>query len=141
MKVWLPGIIAEMCALLTERQQVTIVKAIAHAKQFIAENYHRDISLDEIARKEYLSSSYLSRAFSELVGASFTEYLKAVRVKRAQGLLLSSDKGVAEIAASVGYQDPNYFSRVFKLFTGKSPLQYRQGVGRKIQTDQQVIDN
>lgn len=133
MKVWLPGIVAEMCALITEKQQAAIVKAIAHAKQFISENYHLDISLDELARKEYLSSSYFSRAFSELVGVSFTEYLKTVRIKRAQSLLLSTDKGVAEIAASVGYQDPNYFSRVFKLLTGKSPQQYRQGAGRQVQ--------
>lgn len=130
MKVWLPGVVASMCALLAEKQQAAIVKAIANAKQFISDNYHLDISLEELAKKEYLSSSYFSRAFSELVGVTFTEYLKAVRIKRAQALLLSTDKGVAEVAASVGYQDPNYFSRVFKHLSGKSPQQYRQGAAR-----------
>ena len=113
--------------LLTEKQQAAIVRAISHAKQFIAENYQLDISLEELAKREYLSSSYFSRTFTEMVGMSFTDYLKTVRIKRAQALLLTSGRGVADIAAAVGYQDPNYFSRVFKLVTGKSPLQYRQG--------------
>jgi two-component system response regulator YesN len=128
LKAWLPDIISEMCGLVKEKQQAAIVRAITHAKQFIAENYYLDISLEDLAKREYMSSSYLSRAFSDIVGTSFTDYLKAVRVSRAQALLLSTDKGVAEIAAKVGYQDPNYFSRVFKLVTGKSPLQYRQGI-------------
>ncbi|WP_371374013.1 helix-turn-helix domain-containing protein [Sporomusa aerivorans] len=127
LKVWLTGIIGEMGALLTEKQQAAIVRAISHAKQFITENYQQDISLEELAKREYLSSSYFSRTFTEMVGMSFTDYLKTVRIKRAQALLLTSGRGVADIAAAVGYQDPNYFSRVFKLVTGKSPLQYRQG--------------
>ncbi|QDR79143.1 helix-turn-helix transcriptional regulator [Sporomusa termitida] len=127
MKAWLPALIIEMCALFKEKQQAAIVRAVTNAKQFIAENYQRDISLEDLAKREYLSLSYFSRAFSEVVGTSFTDYLKAVRVTHAQTLLLTTDKGVAEIAARVGYQDPNYFSRVFKKATGKSPQRYRLG--------------
>lgn len=127
MRVWLPGIINEMCALLKEKQQAAIVRAISNVKQYIAENYYLDISLEELAKREYLSASYLCRAFTEHVGISFTDYLKAVRIQRAQALLLSTSKGVAEIAVKVGYHDPNYFSRVFRVVTGKSPQQYRQG--------------
>ena len=141
MKAWLTGIISEMCSLLVEKQHIAIIRAVNNAKQFIAENYHLDISLDDIAKREYLSLSYFSRAFAELVGMNFTDYLKNLRIKRAQALLLSTDKSIAEIAAKVGYQDPNYFSRVFKLVTGKSPLQYRQGTnpsmhgGKKLRTE------
>jgi two-component system response regulator YesN len=124
---WLNGIIEEMCALLKAKQQAAIVRAVRNAKQFIAEHYPLDISLEDLARREYLSASYFSRAFTEIVGISFTDYLKAERIRRAQALLLTTGKGIAEIAAMVGYQDPNYFSRVFKLVTGKSPQQYRQG--------------
>lgn len=127
LRVWLPTIINEMCAMLKKKQQAAIVRAIGNVQQFIAERYYLDISLEDLAKREYLSGSYLSREFTEHVGMSFTDYLKAVRVKQAQILLLSTNKGIAEIAAKVGYQDPNYFSRVFKAITGKSPQQYRQG--------------
>ncbi|WP_425060052.1 HTH-type transcriptional activator RhaR [Sporomusa carbonis] len=131
-RTWLAAIVNEMCALLQSKQQAAVVRAVTHAKQYIMENYYRDISLEDLARREYLSSSYFSRAFTELVGMSFTDYLKNVRIKKAQALLLTTDKGVAEIAAKVGYQDPNYFSRVFRVATGKSPLQYRRGKTSKI---------
>lgn len=124
---WLPAMLETVCQLLQERQQANVVRAIARARQYIETYYFREIGLEELAKQVYLSPYYLSRGFSEQTGISFTDYLKMIRIRKAQNLLLNSDKPVAAVAVSVGYSDPNYFSRVFKAVTGKTPQQYRQG--------------
>lgn len=124
---WLSGVLATICTLLAEKQQDNMVRAVSQARHYIDKHYFMDISLEELAKIVYLSPFYLSRGFTEQTGATFTEYLKSVRVRKAQTLLMATNRPVAEVAASVGYADPNYFSRVFKAVTGKTPLQYRQG--------------
>lgn len=129
LRAWLAAITREICKFVRDRQNGTAARAVAKAKQYISENYARDISLDELARHVFLSPYYLSRVFSEEAGASITDYLKKVRMNKAQSLLMSTDKSILEIAMAVGYKDPNYFSRVFKSITGKAPHQYRKGNG------------
>lgn len=124
---WLLSIIDKICDLLKERQQANAARAVAKAKQYIESHDYQDICLEELARQVYLSPYYLSREFTEQTGVSFTDYLKAVRIRKAQSLLMTTNRPVADVAASVGYSDPNYFSRVFKAVTGKTPQQYRQG--------------
>ena len=58
-------------------------------------------------------------------GQNFTAYLNAVRIEKAQALLLETDETVLEIAFSCGYENVSYFNRVFRRQTGYSPLQYR----------------
>ncbi|MCL6611679.1 MAG: helix-turn-helix domain-containing protein [Peptococcaceae bacterium] len=130
LKTWLAGVAGEICRFVRERQSGTAARAVARAKQYINENYARDISLDDLARHVFLSPFYLSRVFSEEAGVSITDYLKKVRMNKAQSLLIGTDKPIAEIALAVGYKDPNYFSRVFKSITGKAPHQYRKGAGK-----------
>jgi two-component system response regulator YesN len=127
MENWLVALLGDICALLQEKHQANALRAVMQARQYINENYTWGISLEEVARQVLLSPFYLSHAFTELTGMSFTDYLKTVRIHQAQSLLLTTNKAVAEVATSVGYQDPNYFSRVFRIATGKSPQQYRRG--------------
>lgn len=129
LRAWLAAITREICKFVRDRQTGTTARAVARAKQYISENYASDITLDELARHVFLSPYYLSRVFSEEAGASITDYLKKVRMNKAQSLLMSTDKSILEIAMAVGYKDPNYFSRVFKRITGKAPHQYRKGTG------------
>lgn len=124
---WLDDVFRDLCRLARENQRDFTAKAVVKVKQYIHANYPKNIMLEELARHALLSVSHLSHAFSESCGVSITEYLKTTRVKKAQSLLRSSDKSVTEVAASVGYPDPNYFARVFKCITGKSPQQYRRG--------------
>ncbi len=127
MENWLVALLGDICALIREKHQANALRAVMQARQYINNNYTWGISLEEVARQVLLSPFYLSHAFTELTGMSFTDYLKTVRIHQAQSLLLTTNKAVAEVAASVGYQDPNYFSRVFRIATGKSPQQYRRG--------------
>ncbi len=127
MSAWALGVMGEIVKLVRERQQDAASRAVARAQQYIDQNYSRNISLDEVARRCYLSPSYFSHVFREATGLSFTAYLKRVRVRRAQQLLLTTNKSIGEVAQAVGYSDPNYFSRVFKSVVGKTPYDYRTG--------------
>jgi AraC family transcriptional regulator, arabinose operon regulatory protein len=60
------------------------------------------------------------------MGTSPMQYLRTVRVEAAKRLLVTIETPVGEVAAQVGFEDPLYFSRVFRKVTGKSPTAYRE---------------
>ncbi|MDR2516753.1 MAG: helix-turn-helix domain-containing protein [Spirochaetaceae bacterium] len=104
--------------------------ALRRAERFIWDNYTRKISLDEIARASGLSGPYFSSIFKEEMGEKLSNYLNRLRVERAMTLLAESDKSLNDIAASCGFEDQSWFSKIFKSFTGVTPGKYReQGQG------------
>ena len=91
---------------------------------FIEDNYHRDLSLEDLASYVHLSPMYFCRLFKEQVGVTFPAYLTEVRVRHAQGLLETYRYRISEIAPMVGYRNTKYFTRVFKRYTGLTPTEY-----------------
>jgi two-component system response regulator YesN len=100
-------------------------RLVRQAEEFIAKHYRRDISVKEVADLVGLSPNYFSHLFKKTNGASFTEYVNAVRVAQARRLLAESDLKIYEIAETVGYTDYKYFSAVFTKLAGASPTRYR----------------
>ncbi|WP_026574444.1 helix-turn-helix domain-containing protein [Bacillus sp. UNC438CL73TsuS30] len=95
---------------------------IERGLRFIDENYCRsDLSLEEVANFVQRSPSYFSHILSERRQQTFRQYLAEVRIKKAKNLLSTTSLTVREIAFAIGYDDPNYFSRLFKENTGCSP--------------------
>ena len=74
-----------------------------------------------------MSPYYFSKLFKAETGTTFVEYLTNLRMERAQELLKDEGLSIKEICASVGYADPNYFSRTFKKNVGVTPTVYREG--------------
>lgn len=85
-----------------------------------------DFSLATLASKLALSPSYVSTLFKQLYGTTFQQYMIAARLDRAKLLLLSTEMKMYEIAASVGFEDPNYFSAAFKKRFLMSPNQFKE---------------
>lgn len=98
---------------------------LLNAKEFIDKNYHRPITLEEVAERIGISSYYLSRLFRERFQVTFIDYLKNTRMQKAKELLLDGTMPLKEIALNIGYKDPNYFSRFFKKEVGMNPREYR----------------
>nr|WP_275980355.1 response regulator [Halalkalibacter alkaliphilus] len=98
---------------------------LLQAKEYIDSNYHKAISLEQVAQEIGLSSYYLSKLFKERFQVTFMEYLKNARMQKAIELLLGGNMPLKEIALNVGYKDPNYFSTAFKKEIGVSPREYR----------------
>lgn len=95
----------------------------------IAENmqveFAKNKSIEEYAQMCNISASRFAHMFCTRFGTSPHRYLINIRIAQAKALLTDTDKAIFEISKSIGYDDPFYFSRVFKKETGLSPIQYR----------------
>ena len=85
-----------------------------------------DPTLEDLGRLVGLSACHLARSFKLAMGVPPHRYLIDQRIDKACTLLAETTRSVAEIALSVGYDDPSYFSRLFKRHTGATPLAYRR---------------
>lgn len=84
------------------------------------------VSLQDIAKQEFLSSQYLSYKIKEVFGHSFNEYLNQIRVEESTKLLLDTDKSIGEIAEDVGFSHVRYYNKHFKIHYKSTPVQYRK---------------
>ena len=100
---------------------------IARIQRIMAENYAQNISLKSIAQQLNYNPAYLGRLFRCRTGSNFRDELNLYRVRRAAELLKTSPLCIYEIAERVGYQDTNYFYRVFHDIYGVSPGEYKAG--------------
>lgn len=103
-------------------------RPVRAAVNYILQNYNRPLTMDDVARQVNLSPAYFSLLFKQELQQTFTEFLREARMTRAKELLRDGDLAVSEIARLVGYEDANYFSRVFKKRMGVSPLDYRRAI-------------
>lgn len=99
--------------------------AIQRAINYINANYHRDITLTEIANYVYLSPYHFSRIFKVKTGEKYIDYLSRVRIEKAKELLSQSEMKITDICVKVGYNSKTHFHKMFKLYTGVTPQEYR----------------
>lgn len=98
------------------------------AKNYIQQNYNKDIDMTMVANQVSVSYSYFSKLFKEKVGLSFSEYLTKVRMEKALSLLNDPSNKVLDIAETIGYQNPKNFTRAFRKHFGFSPTDYRDNL-------------
>ena len=91
------------------------------AYRYIQQNYKRDISMQDLAKKMNYSEAYFCKLFKQCFNKNFTAYLTEYRVKEAKKML-------EQPTINVRYTDSNYFTRVFKRVTGQTPTEYRLSV-------------
>jgi two-component system response regulator YesN len=102
---------------------------IRQAKEYIEHHYtNPDLSLNEVAAQANLSASHFSFVFSQETKQTFKEHLTEIRINKAKELLRMTSLRSADIAYQVGYNDPHYFSSVFKKNTGFSPIEFRSQI-------------
>ena len=94
-------------------------------RSYVREHYNRKLTLNEIAGHAGLTPQYLSVFFKKETGQSVVDFITTIRMDRAMELLRTSQLSVGEIARLVGYDDPNYFGRVFRRITNSTPRAYR----------------
>lgn len=106
------------------RYAAMLEKAVAYMEEHFAD---ADINLNQVAQVVNIRSTHFSAVFSQQMGKTFVEYLTELRMERARTLLRCTDKSSGDIAFEVGYNDPHYFSFLFKKVNGCSPRDYRAG--------------
>ena len=95
---------------------------------YLSAHYREKITLKEICELTYFSVAYCESEFRKNVGKSIIQYLIDLRIEEAKRLLTESSMSCSQIANAIGFDDSNYFSRIFKKRTGYSPLRYRNFV-------------
>lgn len=93
---------------------------------FIKQNYKTKISLTDLSNHVHLQATYLCSLFKKHTGHTITSFIKMFRISKAKDLLLGTELTIEEIASSTGFYDLHHFSKVFKLYEGLTPAQFRQ---------------
>lgn len=104
---------------------------MAQVRLYMEENYMFDLSLDSISEILHITPAYLSAQFKKYQKMNFLDYLTELRLRAAQELLRDPLRSTAEVASMVGYEDANYFARLFKKRLGMTPTQYRRATAKK----------
>jgi len=103
--------------------------------RYVLENIDGNISLSAVSDSLFMNKSYISEVFKQKTGLSFIEYLTIVKMERAKKLVGDGRLKAYEVAELLGFKDVEYFSRLFKKYTGITPSEYRQGIAGEKQKD------
>lgn len=113
-----------------ENLRINVVAETMRA--YVEAHYMEDITLQSMAEVMNYSEAYFCKLFKQCFDKSFVSYLTWLRMRKAKELLASPLVNVKDISSRVGYQDSNYFAKVFKRLTGKTPSEYRLHVLQNI---------
>jgi len=128
LKKWFERILEEILDSVKDTQSNKLVKVIELAKEYIAEHAKSDLTLEKISEELSISQTHFSRIFKAHVGVSFVDYLTQVRIENAKELIKTSGMSFKQICFEVGFNDPNYFSKVFKKVVGITPGEYKRNL-------------
>lgn len=126
--VHLYAMILEFSKLLTyasSGNQEVLFEQLRPVFNYIDKNFHKEITLEELANEVELSPQYICRIFKKCTNMRPFEYITKKRIEESKKLIIKGGLAVNEIAKAVGYSDCSYFCAVFKRLVGTSPIGYR----------------
>ncbi len=118
--------IKSLCEKFKEERNKKAKSIMFQAIQYVNENYMKEITLEEVAKKVCISPNYFSRMFKSELNQNFIDYLTHIRIETAKGLIIKENKNISDVCWDVGYNDPNYFTKVFKKVTGLTPSEFKE---------------
>ena len=101
---------------------------IKYLREYVENNYTFDISMHEVAEDMGYSDAYFSKLFKQYFNQNFTAYLTEYRIKKAKELLTDTNNSIKDISRMVGYEDSNYFAKIFKRIVGEIPSKFRENL-------------
>ncbi|MBE7043007.1 MAG: AraC family transcriptional regulator [Ruminococcaceae bacterium] len=101
-------------------------KRISDILTYISANYHTKLTTNALAERFHLTDHYFCCFFKNETGQSPIDYINRYRIEKSTILLKNSDQSITNIAQKVGFDDSNYFSRIFKRYIGITPREYRK---------------
>lgn len=129
-KRFMPEMLRKYCMLVRNYSLKGCSPVIQKVVNHINLNLASDLSLKKLAEEYSVNSSYLSALFKKEMGVTITDYISHQRVSRAIKLLNSTNMQIQDIASESGIYDVNYFRKIFKKITGKTPTEYAKQVHR-----------
>lgn len=113
----------DYCSMLQTKK---VGEPIRIAQEYVRSHIDRQISLEEVSEKAFVSAGYLSTLFKERTGKNFSDYVIEMRIEEAKRLLRQPSLSMSDIAERVGYADARHFSKVFQKMVGIKPTAYRK---------------
>ncbi len=110
----------------TDENKNGVFRLAPQILQYIEDNYHRKISLHELARECFYNPSYFGQLFKECFGQTPTEFIAQKRLEKAKLLLEEENNSIESISQSIGFKDLKQFYKLFKDYTGITPAEYRK---------------
>ncbi len=93
---------------------------------YVEKYYTEELSLEKLSNRFFLSREHISRRFKQEKGVTLSEYVTQLRIEQAKQWLIQTDEKVYSISIKLGYQDGNFFSKLFKKMVGMTPIEYRK---------------
>lgn len=129
LKAYMLKLFCDLAAYVANKNTTKNSKTINKIRAIIQEGYARELPISRIAEEVFLTPNYISLIFKKETGETITDYITKIRINKAMELLHTTDLKVMEISEQVGYENPHYFSTVFKKTVGVHPLKYRSDKG------------
>lgn len=114
--------------LTTHLPQLANTNRLAYAVKYVQENIHRNLTIKELADKACMSEPNFFRCFKQQYGITPVEYINQRRIQLAMQLLYNTSYSISDICFACGYNNLNYFLKVFKKATGDTPASYRKKI-------------
>lgn len=125
LRSWSTGMLEKLKDELAASDQYSSSYIIKQVQEMVRASHGQDVSVKMIADKVYLHPVYLSKIYKAGTGESLSDYIIRMRMERALYLLKNTNMKIYEITTELGYQNPQYFSKMFKKFYGVTPQEYR----------------
>ncbi len=124
LEVWMRSVILQVKEVLDKKMSQRTMRIIEQMQTIIHEEYQKEVTLQNIAKRIYLTPNYLGSIFSKTIGKSFNDYLAEYRIEKAIEILNTGEYHVYQVGEMVGYRDLDHFRKTFYDITGSSPSQF-----------------
>jgi len=120
------AVILEAARQITAARPARAEQAVAAAVAHLQKHLHEPVMMNHLAKQAGCGRARLFQLFKQTTGQTPNDYLQRLRVAKARGLLTATSQSITEIAFAVGFASSQYFSRVFRKYTGQMPSEYRR---------------
>ena len=123
--------LSDLAVEMADQKKSEIDGIIPKVLKYIKDNYDKNINLDDAAKSVNLSYHYFSKIFKDEMGKNFVDYLTEFRIEKSMEFLTKDSYSIKEVCHKIGYNDPNYYCKIFKKVTGMTPTEYRTTIQNK----------
>ncbi len=125
----------------TQKIQVAKMDRLNRMIEYIDDHFTEKLSLLDLAKKEALSSSYLSHFISENLGMSYQQYVNSLRFEKAIILLQDTQMPILDICFECGFSDPKYLKKMMNLRFGLNTKDFREKFSQKMSPENKIQNN
>lgn len=136
LREWVNSVYGKLRAQAMQETRTARTDIVKEAQKYMLAHLSQQISLQEISDHMHLHPAYLSRVYKLEAGENISEYMTRLKLEKAVQLLTHSSRKIYEIAMDVGYQNPNYFNKVFKKHFGLTAQEYRSAKRAELTEEQ-----